>query len=294
MKILITGANGQLGNEIVSILKDKQSDIGAIDEAYKGAEIIAADVDMLDITDYSSVEKFLNEKAPDIIINCAAMTDVDGCESKLELAMKVNAVGPRNLSIASKKIGSKLVHVSTDYVFAGDAEFPYCEWDVCNPQSVYGKSKLLGEFYVKEFCEKYFIFRTSWLYGFVGNNFVKTMLKLGKEKDQIKVVDDQRGNPTNANDLAHNILKVALTNEFGVYHCTGEGECSWCDFAAKIMEYSKCSCKVLPCRTDEFPKIAKRPAFSSLNNLMLKCTMGNEMRQWEVALKSYLDKLLGE
>lgn len=294
MKILITGANGQLGNEIVSILKDKQSDIGAIDEAYKGTEIIAADVDMLDITDYSSVEKFLNEKTPDIIINCAAMTDVDGCESKLELAMKVNAIGPRNLSIASKKIGSKLVHVSTDYVFAGDGETPYCEWDICNPQSVYGKSKLLGELYVKEFCEKYFIVRTSWLYGLVGNNFVKTMLKLGKEKDQIKVVDDQRGNPTNANDLAHHILKVALTNEFGVYHCTGEGECSWCDFAAKIMEYSKHSCKVLPCRTDEFPKIAKRPAFSSLNNLMLKCTVGNEMRQWEVALKSYLDNLLGE
>lgn len=295
MKILITGSNGQLGNELQSILKSGSSQIGKISDAYKNCEIFAVDVDVLDITSYEAVDGFFNEKKPDIVINCAAMTNVDGCEKGLELAMSVNALGPRNLATACENYGAKFVHVSTDYVFGGDGTVPYCEWDVPAPNTIYGKSKLLGEQYVRENCSKYFIFRTSWLYGLIGKNFVKTMRMLGNSKDEINVVCDQRGNPTNANDLAHHILKAALTDQYGVYHCTGEGECDWAEFAAKIMELSGLNCKVNPVTTEEYAKLvpgaAPRPAFSSLNNLMLKVTVGNEMREWIPALEDYIQKL---
>lgn len=293
MRVLVSGANGQLGNELVSILKSGKSEIGYIDPAYENCEVIVADVENFDIKNSKMIEDFLNKNKPDIVINCAAMTNVDGCETAAEGAMKVNALGPRNLAIACNKIDAKLVHVSTDYVFAGDSKTAYREWDLCNPQSIYGKSKYLGEEFVKQFSTKYFIVRTAWLYGYVGNNFVKTMLKLGKEKDEIKVVNDQFGNPTNANDLAHHILKIATTEEYGVYHCTGTGETSWYNFAKTIMEYAKLSCKVSPCTTEEFPRPAKRPAFSSLDNLMLRSTVGDEMRQWEEALKMYIKNLEG-
>jgi dTDP-4-dehydrorhamnose reductase len=193
--------------------------------------------------------------------------------------------------MAAEKTGAKFIHVSTDYVFAGDGTKPYVEWDLTNPQSIYGKSKRLGEEYALNFCKKTFVVRTSWLYGYIGKNFVKTMRNLGRTKDEIKVVNDQRGNPTNANDLAHHLLKLGVTEEYGIYHCTGEGECTWYDFAKKIMEYSNLSCKVNPCTSDEFPSPTKRPAFSSLNNLALKCTVGNEMRNWEEALKEYISKV---
>lgn len=289
MKILITGSKGQLGNELISILKSGTSEIGKIDDIYKDCEIVPVDVDNLDITCTSSVKSFFDDLKPDVVINCAAMTNVDACETDFETALKVNAIGARNLAFCSESIGSKLIHISTDYVFAGDSSQPYCEFDICEPKSVYGKTKLLGEKYVAEQCRKHFIVRTSWLYGYVGNNFVKTMINLGSQKEEIKVVNDQRGNPTNANDLAYHILKLALTEEYGVYHCTGAGECSWYDFACKIMEYSNLNCKVKPCTTDEFPRPARRPSFSSLNNLMLRCTVGDEMRDWEVALKDYIN-----
>lgn len=288
MKIVITGSKGQLGNELISILRSGRSEIGQIDEIYNGCKIVPVDVDELDITCSSGVKDFLDDLKPDIVINCAAMTNVDACETEFETAIKVNAIGARNLAVCCENIGAKLIHISTDYVFTGDSSQPYCEFDICEPKSVYGKTKLLGEKYVSQQCRRHFIVRTSWLYGYVGNNFVKTMINLGSQKDEIKVVNDQRGNPTNANDLAHHILKIALTDEYGIYHCTGTGECSWYDFACKIMEYSNLSCKVNPCTTDEFPRPAKRPSFSSLNNLMLKCTVGDEMRDWEVALKEYI------
>lgn len=295
MKVLITGSNGQLGNELQSILKTGESQIGKISPEYQNCDIIAVDVDVLDITDSQAVDNFFSENRPDIVINCAAMTNVDACEVKYEVAMSVNAVGPRNLASACEKYSAKFVHVSTDYVFSGDGTVPYCEWDTTAPNTVYGKSKLLGEQYVRENCRKYFIFRTSWLYGLIGKNFVKTMRMLGSTKDEINVVCDQRGNPTNANDLAHHILKAALTDNYGLYHCTGEGECSWYDFTVKIMELSQSKCKVNPVTTEEYGKLvpgaAPRPAFSSLNNLMLKCTVGNEMREWETALADYIIKL---
>lgn len=288
MKIMITGAYGQLGNELSDILKNGKSEIGRIDSAYKGCEIEAVDIDKMDIADLNSVLIFTNKQKPDIIINCAAMTNVDLCENDFETAMKVNAIGARNVAMAAESIGAKLIHVSTDYVFPGTGTSPYTEWDLCDPQSIYGKSKYLGEQYISSFCSRYFIVRTSWLYGYQGNNFVKTILRIAKEKGQLKVVDDQRGNPTNANDLAHHIIKLALTEEYGLYHCTGEGECSWYDFACKIIEYANIQCQITPCTTEEFPRPAKRPAYSSLNNFMLKCTVGDEMRDWKEALKNYI------
>lgn len=295
MKILITGAYGQLGNELADILKKGKSEIGAISEQYQGAEVVAVDMDRLDISDDAQVQAFVSEVKPDVIFNCAAMTNVDACETAFETAMKANAIGPRNMAAAAEKAGAKLIHVSTDYVFRGDAKTPYCEWDECAPNTVYGKSKLLGERYVAAFSTRYFIVRTSWLYGYVGNNFVKTMRRLGKSKEAISVVSDQRGNPTNANDLAHHLLAIALTQEYGIYHCTGEGECSWYDFASKIMALSGLSCSVNPCTTEQFAQqtaqATPRPAFSSLNNLMLKSTVGNEMRSWEPALATYIEKL---
>lgn len=291
MKILITGAKGQLGNELCSIISKGKSEIGKIPYEYKDCVIIATDVDELDITNTAAVLKFVKENKPDIIFNCAAMTNVDGCETDHETAFQINAIGVRNLSCAAERVGAKFVHISTDYVFAGDGTKPYAEWDTTNPRSIYGKSKRLGEEYALRFCKKTFVVRTSWLYGYVGKNFVKTMRNLGKTKDEIKVVNDQRGNPTNASDLAHHLLKLGVTEEYGIYHCTGEGECTWYDFAKKIMEYSNLPCRVNPCTSEEFPSPTKRPAFSSLDNLGLKCTIGNEMRNWEEALKEYISRV---
>ncbi|MGN0661479.1 MAG: dTDP-4-dehydrorhamnose reductase [Oscillospiraceae bacterium] len=293
MNIIITGSKGQLGNQLCSIIKNGSSQLGEIPSEYKNCTVTAVDVDELDITDSAAVNEFIGRVKPDIVINCAAMTNVNGCEEMLETAMKVNAIGPRNLAAACEKAGAKLVHVSTDYVFGGTGNVPYTEWDVCAPQSVYGKSKLLGESYVKEQCKKYFIVRTAWLYGDVGGNFVRTMIKLGTAKDEITVVNDQRGNPTYAEDLAHHILKLAVTDEYGIYHCTGEGECSWYDFAVEIMKDFGIDCKVKPCTTEEYPTPAKRPEYSSLRNLMLECTVGNEMRDWKEALLAY-SKIISE
>lgn len=295
MKILITGSNGQLGNELQSIIKSGSSEIGAIPKVYSGAEVIAVDVDVLDISNLEATENFISETAPDIIINCAAMTNVDGCESMKETAFKVNALGVRNLSMAAKKCGAKLIHVSTDYVFAGNGTKPYVEWDNIDPKSVYGASKALGEKYALAFNDKTFVVRTSWLYGYIGKNFVKTVRRVIRERGSITVVNDQRGNPTNANDLAHHLLKLGATEEYGIYHCTGEGECSWYDFAVKIAEYSGFENAVFPCTTEEYNSKynvpTKRPQYSSLMNMGLMCTVGNEMRDWETALKEYIRKV---
>lgn len=291
MTIVITGCNGQLGNELCRILKSGKSEIGEIPKQYKNAKVIPVDVDTLDITDGAAVKEFLTDNSPDIVINCAAMTDVNGCEMKQNVAFKVNAKGVMNLAKECKKIKAKFVHISTDYVFAGDGTVPYCEWDTVNPQSIYGKSKALGEKYALAFNDKTFIVRTAWLYGYIGKNFVKTMRALGRSHSEIKVVNDQRGNPTSANDLAHHLLLIAATENYGIYHCTGKGECSWFDFARKIMELSGIDCTVTPCTTEEFPTPAKRPAFSSLNNLALECTVGDFMRDWETALEEYISKV---
>jgi dTDP-4-dehydrorhamnose reductase len=288
MKLLITGSNGQLGNTFKKILKDKQSTLGRIPDIFQKAIIDYIDIDKMDITDLKDVIIYTKKLQPDIIINCAAYTNVDDCEKNVDLAYKVNAIGARNIAIAAQEVKAKLIHISTDYVFSGDSCKPYREFDIPNPNSIYGFSKYSGEKYVSEFCKKYFIVRTAWLYGHVGHNFVKTIIKVGKEKGFLKVVNDQIGNPTNAEDLAYHILGMAETNEYGIYHCTGNCECSWFDFAKKILEYSDIKATVYPCTTEEYPRPAKRPAYSVLDNMMLRCTVGDTMRNWQDALKSFI------
>lgn len=294
MNILITGAKGQLGSELIKILETGHSELGSIPNEFFAAKVIGLDVDRLDITDSTAVSKLMKENRVDLVINCAAYTNVDGCEENLDTAFNVNAIGARNIAIVAEQMGAKLVQLSTDYVFSGNSTVPYAEWECCNPQSIYGKSKALGELYVRDFCSKYFIIRTAWLYGYVGRNFVKTILRLAREKGYLKVVDDQRGSPTNAVDLAHHILKIAATEEYGIYHCTGRGNCTWYEFACKIVEYARISCKVFPCNTKELGQAAKRPSYSSLDNIMLRNTVGDEFRNWEIALQYFMTHFKGE
>ena len=293
MKILITGGKGQLGSELESVLKKKECFIGKLSKEYENCEWISFSSKDLDITDFEKAKEIIEINRPDVLINCAAFTDVDGCEKDQKKAMMVNAFGAKNLATICGNLDTKILHVSTDYVFDGGYEKLYCEWDICNPKTTYGKSKLLGEQYIKEFSKKYFIVRTSWLYGSIGKNFVKTILDLSKTKKELSVVNDQFGNPTSANDLAFHILSLAVTENYGLYHCAGEGRCSWFDFTCKIAEFAGLSCKILPVSTEEYQKIdfraAKRPKNSSLCNLSLKALNLNKMPSWEESLKIFLN-----
>ncbi len=291
MKILITGCKGQLGNEIIKQLKNAKSEIGAIPDVYKNADVTGVDLDDFDLSDKAAVTEHIEKGGFDLVINCAAFTNVNACETSVEAAYKANAIAPMYLAAACEKSGAKLVHISTDYVFSGEALEPYREYDVTDPQSVYGKTKLAGESFVRENCSRYFIMRTSWLYGYIGNNFVKTVMKITKEKGAIKVVDDQVGNPTSAVDVAHHILLVAATESYGLYHCTNNGICSWYDFACEIVRLAKIDAKVTPCTTEEYPTPAKRPSYSALDNMSLRLSVGDYMRDWRDALKEYVEKL---
>ena len=295
MKILVTGANGQLGHELQHCLKSMSAEIGPIPEDYADAEVDYVDVDLLDITDRDAVLAFIDEGKYDLVINCAAFTNVDGCEANEDAAYAVNAIGPKNLALGANRIGAKLVHVSTDYVFPGNEPGDRIEDDPTGPISAYGRTKLAGEKAVMENCDRSFIVRTAWLYGYVGKNFVKTMRRLGGDHESITVVDDQLGNPTSANDLAYEILKLAITDNYGIYHCTNNGTCSWADFAKAIMRGSGLDCEVVPVTSEQYkqanPQSADRPAFSSLNNKHLQDTIGDEMRDWQTALEEYLRRL---
>ena len=289
MKILITGSNGMLATQVITDLKRGYTELGEVPAALKGAQLLLADVDTLDITDKTAVEAFMAENTPDIVINCAAYTNVDGCESNQDTAFRVNAIGSRNLATGCENIGAKLVHVSTDYVFRGDEPTPRREYDMPWPISAYGKTKFAGEEFVRQYCRKSFIVRTAWLYGYTGKNFVKTMVWLAAEKGGAKVVNDQHGNPTNAADLSHHLLKIAASEEYGTYHCTGNGECTWYEFAAEIARLAGYEGVMSPCTSEEFPTPTKRPAYSSLDNMMLRVTVGDEMRHWKDALKAYFE-----
>ncbi|MBR2027840.1 MAG: dTDP-4-dehydrorhamnose reductase [Oscillospiraceae bacterium] len=289
MKILITGSKGMLATQVIADLERGYTELGEVPAALKGAQLVLADVDTLDITDKAAAEGFIAQHKPDIVINCAAYTNVDGCESNQDTAFMVNAIGSRNLAIACENTGAKLVHVSTDYVFRGDEPTPRREYDMPWPISAYGKTKYAGEEFVRQYCKKSFIVRTAWLYGYNGKNFVKTMVWLAKEKGGAKVVNDQHGNPTNAADLSHHLLKIAASEEYGTYHCTGNGECTWYEFAAEIARLAGYEGVMSPCTSEEFPTPTKRPAYSSLDNMMLRVTVGDEMRHWKDALKAYFD-----
>ena len=287
-KILITGSDGQLGR--------------ALNQEYCGddVELISTDVTegegilALDITNTKAVLDLVRSLRPDVIINCAAHTNVDKCEEQWDLAYKINAIGPRNLSIAARDTGAKLIHVSTDYVFVGNGNRPYTEFDEPNPVSAYGKTKLEGERFVKEFAEKYFILRTAWLYG-DGKNFVKTMLRLSENRDEVSVVSDQKGSPTSAAELARMIHYLEPTENYGTFHATCEGETNWAEFAEAIFAGAGKDTKVRHVTSEEYaamnPAAAKRPAYSVLDNYMLRLTSDFKMADWRDALDVYLTSL---
>lgn len=293
-KIVICGAKGQLGQELLNIMSKCKSELGQLNGFYSKCKLIPLDVDELDITDLFETIKIIKKIKPYAVINCAAMTNVDGCEDNEELALKINSLGPRNLAMACRKVNAKLIQISTDYIFSGDSGRPYKETDIPSPKSVYGATKYLGEEYVKDFCSKWFIIRTSWLYGYYGNNFVKTIVKKAKKDGKLTVVDDQVGNPTNAADLAYMIAKIIPTKEYGIYNCTGIGECSWYDFACEIVKCFKIEAEVLPCKTEQSNRKANRPAYSSLDNEMLRVTVKDEMRPWKEALKYFSENIIIE
>lgn len=295
LRILVTGSHGQLGNELRRCLETMEAEIGPIPIEYEGAEVEYVDYDVLDITDANQVDEHIAAFRPDIVMNCAAFTNVDGCEADEDAAFAVNAVGARNLARACSAQGAKLVHVSTDYVFPGNEPGERVETDPTGPISAYGRTKRAGEEAVSEECDRSFIVRTAWLYGYVGKNFVKTMRMLGQTKDSITVVDDQLGNPTSANDLAYEILKLALTDDYGIYHCTNNGTTSWAGFAQAIMDGFGLDCEVIPVTSAQYkeanPQSADRPAFSSLKNAHLETAVGDEMRDWRDALDTYVSRL---
>ncbi len=284
-KIMITGCNGQLGRAL-NQLYAKETDVSLINtDVFSGEGIVA-----LDITNVDKVLSFVREVKPDAIINCAAHTNVDKCETDIDNAYKINAIGPRNLSIAATETGAKLMHVSTDYVFPGTENRALTEFDVVGPTSMYGKTKLAGENFVRDFGRKYFIIRTAWLYG-DGKNFVKTMLRLSETKEEIGVVKDQFGTPTSASELAKAIKYLLPTENYGLFHGTCEGSCSWADFATEIFRLAGKGTKVNYITTDEFPSPTKRPAYSILDNYMLRLTTDFTFAPWQDAIAEYMRKI---
>ena len=276
MKVLITGANGQLGRELAKQYK-----------VIKGIDLILAGRADLDITKVNEVYSFVNENKPDVIINCAAHTAVDKCEAEIDMAYRINTIGPKNLAIAANEIGAEIVQVSTDYVFDGNTHQSLTEFDEVNPLTIYGKTKLEGEVLVKNHNPKHYIVRTAWLYG-DGNNFVKTMLNLSKTHKTLKVVNDQTGTPTSTVDLARVIIKLVEDKNYGLFHCTCKGQCTWYDFTKEIFRIKGIDTEVLPCTTDQFPRPAKRPEYSVLRNYMLELTTGDITRTWQEAINEYL------
>ncbi|MCR4435371.1 MAG: dTDP-4-dehydrorhamnose reductase [Clostridiales bacterium] len=276
-KILLTGCRGQLGKEISRQLNQRNGEY----------EVVETDVHSLDITDRDQVFRLVSEQKPQVIINCAAYTNVDACEGNEAEAFKINATGAQNLSTAACNIGAEIVQISTDYVFDGEGRSPRREYDAINPQSSYGRSKALGEQLVREANPRHFILRTAWLYG-DGNNFVRTMLRLAGDKKVLHVVNDQVGTPTSTVDLAKCILNLIHARSYGTYHATCEGECSWYEFSKKIFEIKKIRAEVRPITTEQLNRPAKRPKYSVLDNYMLKQLHLNTFRNWEDSLEEYL------
>lgn len=284
-KILVTGCNGQLGRAV-------RAEYAGENVEFINTDVIEQDgVTALDISDIDAVLALVRRTHPDVIINCAAHTNVDACEKEWDAAYRINAIGPRNLSIAATEVDAKMIHVSTDYVFEGNGTRPYTEFDAPNPVSAYGKTKLEGELFVKAFSKKYFIFRTAWLYG-DGKNFVKTMLRLAESHDEVSVVCDQQGSPTSAVELARAIHHFEATENYGVFHATCEGDTNWADFTEAIFARAGKTTKVNHVTSEQYaqmnPASAKRPAYSILDNYMMRLTSDYRMADWESALDEYM------
>ena len=282
MKILIAGATGQLGQALLKAA------------ATRGWEVVATDVAEMDITDPQAIASHLARHRPEVVVNAAAATRVDDLEHDADLALKVNGLGPRNLAVACRRRGTKLIHLSSDYVFDGTKDGPYLEWDAPRPLSVYGRSKLLGEELVRQQCADHFIVRTAWLYGLPGPNFVTAILAKGRTGAGLKVVNDQRGTPTSAQALAPQLLELAKTEAFGTYHATCQGETTWYDFARLILETANLSTPIEPCSTAEFPRPAPRPANSVLANRLLQLHGLDCMPAWETAYQEFWDACGGQ
>ena len=284
--ILVTGSDGQLGNEIKRLSSE-----------FNNFDFLFTDINNLDITDSNALRIFFINQKVDFIVNCAAYTNVDKAETDIENSEKINARAVKNLAKFSKKYKAPLIHISTDYVFEGNSEIPYKESDKTNPQSVYGNTKLLGEQFAEE-AYRHIIIRTSWLYSSFGHNFVKTILRFGKEKDEISVVLDQIGSPTYAADLANAVLTIIKqsdeNNEMfvqGIYHYSNEGTCSWYEFAEEIMKQKNLNCKVNPVSSSEYPTATKRPKYSLLDKIKIKETFGIKVNDWKASLKECLNLL---
>jgi len=276
MKILITGSNGMLGHDLIKVLENDN-------------ELILTTSKSLDITDRQHTIDFIKENNPDIVINSAAYTNVDGCEENADLAFSVNGDGPENLALACLEVDCPLVHVSTDYVFNGKNTTPWREDDEIGPVSVYGKSKLAGEIAIQKTLDKFFIIRTAWLYGVNGGNFPKTMLELAKNHPEITVVMDEVGCPTYTPDLAKAIGELIKTDYYGIYHITNSGSCSWFDFAKYIFEIADVDVNVVPVTAAEFARPAPRPSYSVLDNKKWIEKGFKPLRSYMEAIKDYVD-----
>lgn len=283
-RIFITGASGQLGLALEQLLGNhKNYQIFRTDaRASENGEIKE-----LDIVDEVAVAAVVRDFKPNIIINCAAFTAVDLCESEQEKAYQINALGPKHLAEAASEIDAKLVHISTDYVYDGTSEAPYVECNPTNPLSIYGKTKLEGDHYALEKCPKTFVLRTAWVYG-EGKNFVKTMLRLAEGGNQIRVVSDQYGTPTSALELARVILHLMETEDYGIYHATCEGSTNWYEFAKEIFRMARKEVVVEAIPTSEYPTPAVRPRYSVLDNKALRDRQGYVMKDWKDALAEYI------
>ena len=290
MVVLVTGANGQLGQSLQFIAKN-----------YPKLHFVFCSSSDLDITNLESCQAVFLKIKPNYCINAAAYTAVDKAESEPEKANLINVIGPKNLAAVCKEFSSVLLHISTDFVFDGSKNIPYNETDIPNPTGVYGQTKLDGEKAIQAVFENYYIIRTSWVYSQFGNNFMKTMLRLASERDSISVVNDQIGTPTNAVDLAECLVKIIChtelvevqqptTDNFGVYNFSNEGQCSWYDFAKKIFEINNCTIDLKSIPTSSFPTPAKRPKYSVLDKTKIKSTFGLEIKNWEDSLKKNFEK----
>ena len=282
MNVLITGANGQLGNEMRVVAKQ-----------YTEVDFVFTDVEELNICNADEVDSFVKNLLPDYIVNCAAYTAVDKAETDIDLCRAINCDAVKNLGIAAQKYQAKIIHVSTDYVFDGTSNIPYTETMPTNPQTIYGKTKLEGEKALLSVCNASFIIRTSWLYSSFGNNFVKTMLRLGNERDSLNVVFDQVGTPTYAADLANAIWEIitSKSTDYGVYHFSNEGVCSWYDFTTAIFRLTNTNCQVFPIESSEYPTKTPRPFYSVLNKRKIKSTFAVSIPHWEVSLQKCLQIL---
>ncbi len=276
MKILIIGSNGMLGHDLVDVLDENH-------------DLILTTSKILDITDKQKTIDFIVDNKPDIVINSAAYTDVDGCEENQDLAFSVNGEGVRNLALGCSEVDCPLVHVSTDYVFNGENTRPWVEDDEIGPISVYGKSKLKGEEAILEILDKFFIIRTAWLYGYNGKNFPKTMLELAENHSEITVVYDEVGSPTYTPDLAEAISKLIETDYYGIYHITNSESCSWCEFAKYIFEVAGKDVKVIPVTASEFARAAPRPSYSVLENKKWIDNGFEPLRSYKEAIKDYIE-----